>query len=185
VRTGYPFTMSWLTLLVYLSSNTASAFTGAMHGPYVEFKPEVSLVTPQIRPRVGATGVAGWWFGEYDEVYAFGRFTGVGLSVSPHVLPGKPMTLAELEVRRGWDLFVVQLVGALRGGIELPTLDTESTHWSARAAGQVKWRIRPKFGLILGASGGVIGANDSGALAPVIDVELGIGWSQPVRRKAQ
>lgn len=182
MRMGYPFTMSWLTLLVYLSIDTAVAFTGAMHGPYIEFKPEVSLVTPERRPPVGATGVAGWWFGEYDEVYAFGRFTGVGLSFSPHVLPGKPMTLAELEVRRGWDLFVVQLVGGLRGGVEVPTPDTTRPHWSARAAGQVKWRIQPKLGLIFGVSGGVIGAADGPAPAPVVDVELGIGWSQPARR---
>jgi len=176
--------MSWLPLLVYLSLDAANAFTGAMHGPYIELKPEVSLVTPELRPRVGATGVAGWWFGEYDEVYAFGRFTGVGLSFSPHILPGKPMTLAELEVRRGWDLFVVQLVGGLRAGMEVPTVHTESAHWSARAAGQVKWRIQPKLGLILGLSGGVIGTNDGPAPTPVLDFELGIGWSQPARPAA-
>jgi hypothetical protein len=173
--------MNALSWLVLLSAPGAQAFTLPMQGVYAETMLSGNVVDTA---RVGGAATAGFWFGQYDDAYALGKFLGLGTHLSVEHSQRGTMLIPQFELRRGWDILLAQISGSLRVGPEFAqTSSTRSPRWRASVGGQVKYRYHRYWGTFLNVHGGVITAADpDGPLGPTLNASLGIAWSAPVSK---
>lgn len=174
----YPAMRKWVLLLSLLVPCAAQAFTSVQHGPYLHAGPglAIGIGSPvQVWPAWRAGG--GWWLGRYDEVYALGRYTAVGLDVRQGWRRGVLSTQPMLEVRRGTDVLVIGYHAFLAAG---PEFAGGELGLVALLGAGLKWRFKPHLGLMLRVGGGV--AWMDGATSGRGVVELNLEWSQPLKR---
>ena len=170
--------LSWLVLLL---APGAQAFTVPMQGVYAETMVSGQLVAT---PSVGGSAGAGFWFGQYDDAYALGKFVGLGTHLSVEHSQRGTLLTPQLELRRGWDILLAQINGSLRVGSEFVAASpTQSPRWRASLGGQVKYRYHRYWGAFLNMHGGVITAMEpNGPLRPTLNMSLGLAWSAPVSK---
>jgi len=151
-----------------------------MQGVYAETMVSGNVVDT---PSAGGAVAAGWWFGQYDDAYALGKFLGLGTHLSVEHSQRGTMLTPQLELRRGWDILLAQINGSLRVGPEFARASsTHEARWRASLGGQVKYRYHRYWGAFLSVHGGVItGREANSPLGPTINASLGIAWSAPVK----
>lgn len=169
----------WLPLLLVLWPAAASALPTTRSGPYVDALVGAMGTVPLSGGLSWEAG-AGWWFGPYDEDYAIGRFTSVGVGLRQDLRGGALFTALPVEVRRGLDVIVLGGHGFLAAG---PTFAGDDVGALVEGGAGVKGRFRfsgPFVGYVLRARlGAEIGGGDvigRGALT------LGVEWAAPARR---
>lgn len=157
-----------------LSSTSAHALQRPRSGPLVEVG--VGGGAARGRGELMVQPTLAWWFGRYDDDYALGRFTAIG--VTPRIGIGKdgPSLSPMLEVRRSMDLFVLAPHYLITAG---PTFGPTGMGVSARVGGGLKFR-RSKT---LGFTGRLVAGVDviDGDVFPAVGLTVGLGWSVPAR----
>lgn len=145
--------MRWLlALLCLLVASPAAALTTSQAGILATASGGGTLdagATTTFSP--GWTAGAAIWWGRYDEVYALGRFTSLGITLRQAWHVGTLETIPALELRRGNDVLVVGYHAFLSVG---PVLRGGAVGGEALLGGGVKWRFLPKLGLLLRVGGG-------------------------------
>ena len=176
--------MTVFPLLLTALVSPASAFTEPMSGLYAETAASTAVLDiPSVgwRGSVGGTFATGLWLGQYDDVYALGKFLSLGAVVSMVGHQEGALLIPQFEVRRGWDILLTQVGTSLRVGpvTSLSPLETP-TRWGVSLGGQVKYRYHRYWGAILTLHGGVVTKDETfDAFQPTFASSLGIGWSAP------
>jgi len=141
--------MRCIPLLAILLASPALAFTEPDSGGWIGAAGGLTVdANADLAAGAGWQATAGLWFGKHDAVYAFGKYTGVGVTVRQAYIGGDLLTEPMLEVRRGADIVVVttQIFAsagpAFRGGDVGVTL---------LAGGGLKYRMTPQFGITVRA----------------------------------
>ncbi len=163
-----------LALLVLLLPSTAAALSQPRQGPYVDVSGGLSaeLLPTALGPEWGLS--AGWWWGEYDDVYALGRYTALGLTLRQAWVAGGLRTLPQVEVRRGTDVLVVGYHAFLSAG---PELGERGLGAVALIGGGAKMRFTPHVGLGVRVAAGVSWVDSD--LHPRAHPGLYLEWSRP------
>ena len=169
--------MRILPLLVLLIATDADAFTEPDSGGWVGASAGLALDshTPfSAGPEWEAT--AGLWFGKHDPAYAFGKYTGVGLTLSQAYLRGDLVTEPLLELRTGADIVVVTTQLFVSGG---PQFRAGQVGATMLVGGGIKYRMTPYFGITarLEAGASVLGGSWGFRSNVVLGVEFASPWS--------
>jgi hypothetical protein len=145
-----------MLLLVLATLSSSWAITNDHSGYYASIGGGIGLGDAPIRPGPGWLGAAGIWWGQYDDAYAIGRFTSLGVTLRQDLPTTGLRTAPMLEVRRGWDLIVTQVHGFVAGGPVLaPTArQGTATGATARAGFGARYRFHRFWGLSLRLEGG-------------------------------
>lgn len=172
--------MRWLLALLWvLQTVPASAMTTSQTGILITVGAggTLDIGAPTVIAPAWTTGASFWW-GRYDEVYALGRFTSVGIEVRQAWIHGALEAIPALEVRRGNDVLVVGYHGFLSVG---PVIRPGAVGVEALLGGGVKWRFRPHHGLMLRAGAGVAWVDDtvSGRVILRLAYEFGSPFKAP------
>lgn len=136
---------SLLIALLALPATTAHAFTEPDSGGW--FGVGGGLALGDANPLSAGAGwqaTAGLWFGKHDAVYAFGKYTGIGVTVRQSLLGDALQTEPMLEIRRGADIVVVTTQLFASAG---PLLREGDIGVSMLVGGGVKYRLTPYFGI--------------------------------------
>ncbi len=157
-----------LALLLLLVASPAAAITTPQHGAMFQIGAggTFDLGAPSYAGPGWSGGVA-WWWGRYDDVYAIGRFTALGITARQAWIAGALETIPALELRRGSDVIVVGYHGFVSAG---PVFRAQAIGAEVLVGGGVKWRFKPKLGLGLKLGAGaawVDGAWSARAIARV------------------
>lgn len=158
---------AWLGLVPALlaASPALGAISVPRQGFYVDAGAGGMLGDVPLAAGLGWQGGIGAWWGRYDDEYALGRFTSVGVGARGGVWEGAPLAIVA-EARKGTDIFVIGWHGFLAGGA---TFGDEGLGAVAEAGVGVKGRFRfsgPLVGYQLRVHGGAtLGAEGVGALA--------------------
>ncbi|MFT6142921.1 MAG: hypothetical protein ACJAZO_000083 [Myxococcota bacterium] len=125
---------------------------------------------------LGWQATAGLWFGKHDGVYAFGKYTGIGVTVRQAYLSGNLVTEPMLELRRGADIVVVTTQLFVSGGPQIAYGEVGAV---LLAGGGIKYRMSPQFGIVVRAELGVSVLAGSWAFRNniVAGVEFAAPWS--------
>ena len=125
---------------------------------------------------VGGTLGLGWWKGRYDDAYALGRFASLGVDTRFDYVQGGLRATPLLEVRRGYDLFVVKPWFGAALGAEVGPAGAAP---QLRATGGVKWRFNRYLGVNarLGAGAALV----DGAPEARVGLAFAVDWSRPFR----
>jgi hypothetical protein len=170
--------MRWLPSLLLLALPcTAAAITSPQHGIYVAAGggAAVDIAAPSAAGPAWDLSV-GWWIGRYDEVYALGRFTGLGITVRQDWERDALRTAPAVEVRRGTDVLVVAYHAFLSVG---PVLTSGATGVEGLVGAAVKYRFQPHLGVGLRLGAGVAWVDTVSAR---ITADLVFEFSAPLRR---
>ena len=142
-----------LLLLVALTS--AHAITEDHAGAYGSIGGGLAITEAPARPAPGWFAAGGFWWGQYDNAYAIGKFTGLGVAAHQTLGPSGLRTAPMLEVRRGFDLIVTQVHGFVSGGPLLTTSAEGTTVGAtARAGLGARYRFHRFWGVSLRLEGG-------------------------------
>ena len=134
------------TALLACSASTAHAFTEPDSGGWFGVGGGLALGgSSPLSAGAGWQGTAGLWFGKHDAVYAFGKYTGIGVTVRQSLLGDALQTEPMLELRRGADIVVVTTQLFVSGG---PLLREGGVGATMLAGGGVKYRVTPYFGIV-------------------------------------
>lgn len=169
--------MRTLLLLVLLAAPTASAFTEPDSGGWVGASSGLAIDShAPFGAGLGWQATAGLWFGKHDAVYAFGKYTGVGVTLRQAYLRGDLITEPMLELRRGADIVVVTTQLFLSGGPQIRAGQVGATFLGGAG---IKYRITPQFGLVLRAEVGTSVQQGSWGFRSnaVFGVEFAAPWS--------
>lgn len=159
---------------------TAAALTLPRNGPYVHAGGGALGGGAPFAVAPAWEAGAGVWFGPYDEEYALGRFTSVGVGARQDFRGGAPVTALVGEVRRGTDVLVVGWHGFVAGGAL-----TAGGAWGALGEAGVGGRLRVRqlgtryLGVSVRAHGGVEAI--AGAIGPRAMLTVGLELSRPFR----
>lgn len=146
-----------MILLLLTTLGSAWAITEDHIGAYGSLGGGLALAEAPLRPAPGWFAAAGFWWGQYDNAYAIGKFTSIGLAARQTLGPSGLRTAPMLEVRRGYDLIVTQVHGFVAGGpviAALPRGDT-AIGGTVRAGGAARYRFHRFWGVSLRLEGGV------------------------------
>ncbi|MCO4747528.1 MAG: hypothetical protein KC912_22195 [Proteobacteria bacterium] len=115
----------------------------------------------------------GYWWGNYDNDYALGRYWGVGVTARQDYVRGELSTVPMLELRRGNDVIVVGLHWFVSAG---PVIRPNAIGAEARGGVGGRFRLNPALSafLRLEAMGGYVDAPTAGG-----GVVIGMMWSRP------
>jgi len=174
--------MRWLLALLCLSiAAPATAMTTSQVGLLGDLGAGGTLdAGSPVRFDPGWTAGGAIWWGRYDDVYALGRFTSVGITLRQAWHRGGLETIPALEIRRGNDVLVVGYHAFLSVG---PVLRAGAVGVEALLGGGVKWRFRPKLGLMLRLGAGA--ARVDGQWSGRAIVRLAFEAATPLRRRAE
>lgn len=172
--------MRWLPVLILaLAPVAAHAITQPSHGLYVGAAGGVAAELGPARAGPGWQVGAGWWWGRYDEVYALGQFTSVGVTLRQSFLDGGLRSTPQLEVRRGSDVLVVGYHAFLGVG---PEIRPDGAGVSALLGGGAKWRFTPHWGI--GVRAGAGAAWHEQTIQPRLAARLHLEWTGPLGRRS-
>lgn len=127
-----------------LFTQSAQAFTTPQFGPYVDVGGTTAIPIYSADWLGGGTLSAGLWFGNYDSVYAMGKYTSLGLTTNI-ALHQEIESL--LEIRRGVDMLVVSVFGLGGGGFRyMPSHIAPTAHLGVgikrRHTPYIGWSVR-------------------------------------------
>jgi len=170
--------MRWFPALLLLALPcSAAAMTSARQGIYAATGGGVvfdSAAPVAVGPTWNLS--AGWWAGRYDEVYALGRFTGLGITLRQGWERGALRTAPALEVRRGTDVLVIAYHAFLSVG---PVFASGAVGVEGLLGAGVKYRFRPHLGVGLRLGAGAAWVED---LSARITADLVFEFATPLRR---
>lgn len=158
-------------LIAALLASPAAALTAHQSGPLADLgvgvgfggAPVPADGVPSSRPLTAVSPEAalslGWWWGVYDDQYAFGRYWAVVANGHADWRRDALVITPTVEVRRGLELIVVGLYGGLGGGAVLGPEGAPG--WTARASAGAKLRRTRFFGLSLRLEAGVDAIGDT------------------------
>jgi hypothetical protein len=164
----------FLTLFVAVD---ASAMTEPDSGGWIGASTGLAIDTKtDLGVGLGWQATAGLWFGKHDAVYAFGKYTGIGVTVRQAYLGGNLVTEPMLELRRGADIVVVTTQLFISGG---PQIAMDEIGAVVVAGGGIKYRMTPQFGIVVRAELGASVLAGSWAFRNniVAGVEFAAPWS--------
>ena len=95
-------------------TQSAHAFTTPQYGPYLDAGGIAAIPVYNADWSGGATLSGGLWFGNYDSVYAMGKYTSLGLTTN---LTHHRQIESLVEVRRGIELLVLSVFAIGGGGV--------------------------------------------------------------------
>ena len=160
---------------------TAAALAGGgiaspRSGLWADAGAGVSASGDPIAVSPGADVSIGAWFGPYDDDYAIGRYTGIGMAVRPEIRGGAfAPGSAVIEVRRGIDLLVV---GAHVFAAAGSTLDRDPSA-VIEIGGGAKGRLRPTGRYVGWQVRARVGAAVGPRVTPEAGVTLGVEFASP------
>ena len=105
-----------LVVLCCLASTPASAITTVQSGPYVDAGAVGALGFGPASAAGGWTASSGVWLGQYDDVYALGKYTSLGVAASGIYGSNGLRHQGLIEIRRGMDLLLGGPFLSLSGG---------------------------------------------------------------------
>lgn len=168
---------SMLCVLFTAAALAGGGIAAPRSGWWVDAGAGIGLSAPLLAAWPLGDASIGAWFGPYDDDYAIGRYTGVGVGVRPGVLgtPSLPGA-ALIEVRRGLDLLVV---GAHVFAAAGPMFDGDHAAL-IEVGGGAKGRFRPT-GRYVGwqvraRAGAAIGQGVAAEAGLTLGVELASPW---------
>lgn len=163
----------WLAL----APLTASALTTHLSAVGFDLTAGAGWRAPPARGVGEGTLALGWFRGQFDDQFSFGRYWWVGPTARVDVGLDGAVTLApQLEVRRGLDLLVAGFGYGLAGGV---VVGGPELGWTARAVGVGRFRRSRSFSLTGRLEVGADGA--AGAVGFAGGVGLGITVAKPLR----
>jgi hypothetical protein len=165
-------------LLAALLASPAAALTDRQAGPLLDLAAGVGFGGAPVAVSPQAQLSLGWWFGLYDDQYAFGRYWAIVANGHVDWRRGELVVTPTVEVRRGLELIVVGLYGALGGGLVVGPEGAPG--WTARAAGGAKFRRTRFVGLSLRLEAGVDGFGDQLGFGGA--AVLGVSYARPAHR---
>jgi len=172
-------------LALWLLVAPAHAITGPQHGPLLELGAGVGMTGRPVQGAVAGHASFGWWYGVYDDAYAFGRYWAIVSTTRLDALPQSGVwSLAPMvELRRGIDIFVANPAFVIGGGprFALPVgSDTEvAVGGTARTGLAFKLRRSRFWGYTVRAE---VGVDIQGSqVAPAGGLMLGGSFARPAR----
>jgi hypothetical protein len=142
----FPHMKSTILLSIFLTQN-AHALTTPQYGPYFDAGGTVAAPLHNAAWSSGATLSAGFWLGNYDSVYAIGKYTSLGITTN---LSYNRQVESLLEIRKGLDMLVVNVFAVGGGGFKYIAPDFVPT---AHLGLGFKRRRTPHFGWSLRLEG--------------------------------
>ena len=137
--------MRTVCLLAMFAASPALAFTEPDSGGWVGAAGGLTVdANADLAAGLGWQATAGLWFGKHDAVYAFGKYTGVGVTLRQAYLQGDLVTEPMIEFRRGADIVVVTTQLFISGGPAFRNGEVGATFLTGAGA---KYRITPHFGI--------------------------------------
>jgi hypothetical protein len=178
-----------LLAAVLCAPSTAQAqLASKQAGVFVQASGGLGVGDAPFTPGVGWMAAIGGWTGKYDTDFSLGRHVGfaavvrqdIQLNSDRRLLRTAPM----FQVHRGIDLLVVGVqVGAAAGPLMVTTQSTgtEVVGATARVVGAVKYRFRPRWGLLLRLEAGL--DIERSKPQPALGLTIGLAFASPTKKK--
>ncbi len=164
-------------MLLALAPLTASALTTHLSAVGVDLAAGLGWGGAPLRPAAGGVVSVGWFRGQFDDQFSFGRYWWLGPTARLDTDFGTWRVAPTLELRRGLDLLVAGVSYGLTAG---PVLAPGAAPgWTARAVGVARLRRTRSFSFTSRLELGVDGRGPSVGFAG--GLSLGCTVAAPLR----
>lgn len=165
-------------MLLALAPLTASALTTHLSAVGVDLAAGIGWGGAPATVSGGGVASLGWFRGQFDDQFSFGRYWWLGPTARVDGGPGGWRVTPTVELRRGLDLLVAGVSGGITAGPVL-AIDGGGVGWTARAVGVARLRRTRSLSLTARLEAGADGLE--GAVAPAGGLSLGVTLARPLR----
>jgi hypothetical protein len=163
-------------VLLALVPLTAAALTTHLSAVGVDVTGGLGVQAPPVRATGGGVVALGWFRGQFDDQFSFGRYWWVGPTGRVDVgIDGWRVT-PMVELRRGLDLLVAGVSYGVAGGA---VVTPEGTGWTARGVGIGRFRRTRALSFTSRLEAGVDGVG--GAVGFAGGLTVGVTLASPLR----
>jgi hypothetical protein len=163
-------------VLLALAPCTAAALTTHLSAVGLDLAAGVGVASVPLAPSAGGVVSAGWFRGQFDDQFSFGRYWWLGPTARVDVGAEGWRVAPLFEVRRGLDLLVAGVSYGVAGG---PVLAPGAVGWTARAVGVAKLRRTRTFSFAVRLELGAEGFGDQ--VGPAGALSVGISLAKPLK----
>jgi len=166
-----------LLALLLLTPTRAWSLSQPGSGLTLDLVGDVGFASPPAAPALGGSATVALWRGRYDDSYAVGRFSSVGLRTELHALQHDTGLTFLVEGRRGMDLLIIKPWFTFAVGAE-----ALGDRWNPalRVGGGAKLRLARFVGPVVRLDGGPVFLD--GRVGARVNLGLGVDWSHPFTR---